>query len=132
MMASDEQRELVRTLLSGAITRRDFFARALALGMSAGAVAALADDASLGSAHAAPSNAQQAAGSTLNLWNDKSNWAAWFKAVPYAGTTTYQAAVRTAARTSRAPDLFTWWSGWQMRDMVNAGLATDVSALWDQ
>lgn len=91
--------------------------------------------------------ARPGAGTTLKLWNDKANWATWFnaegqaaqqatgvgwKSVPYADTTTYQAAVRTAARTSKAPDLFTWWSGWQMTDMVNAGLAADVSALWDK
>jgi ABC-type glycerol-3-phosphate transport system substrate-binding protein len=147
-MASDEQRGLVRALFSGTITRRDFITRAVALGMSAGAAAALAADAGLiGTVHAAQEGAPQASGQILNLWNDKSNSAAWFntegqdalkatgagfKSVPYADTTTYQAAVRTAGRTSRAPDLYTWWSGWQMRDMMNAGLATDVSALWDQ
>jgi ABC-type glycerol-3-phosphate transport system substrate-binding protein len=87
------------------------------------------------------------AGTTLKLWNDKATWKAWFNAegqaaqkavgvgwtaVPYADTTTYQAAVRTAARTSKAPDLYTWWSGWQMKDIVDAGLATDLSALWDK
>jgi multiple sugar transport system substrate-binding protein len=88
-----------------------------------------------------------AGGVVLNLWNDKSTWKAWYdksgqdalkaigigwKSVPYADTTTYQAAVRTAGRTSRAPDLFTWWSGYQMTDIVNAGVAADVSALWDK
>jgi ABC-type glycerol-3-phosphate transport system substrate-binding protein len=52
--------------------------------------------------------------------------------VPYSSTTTYQAAVRTAGRTSKAPDLYTWWSGYQMLDTVQAGLAADVSALWDK
>ena len=86
-------------------------------------------------------------GTTLKLWNDKPNWAAYFnpegqsalkatgvgwKAVPYADTTTYQAAVRTAGRTAKAPDLFTWWSGYQMLDTVNASLAADLSPLWDK
>ncbi|MDB5059985.1 MAG: hypothetical protein JWO59_3457 [Chloroflexi bacterium] len=87
------------------------------------------------------------AGTTLKLWNDKATWTPYFnalgqaslkaagvglKVVPYADTTTYQAAVRTAGRTSKAPDLYTWWSGYQMLDTVNAGVATDVSALWDK
>jgi ABC-type glycerol-3-phosphate transport system substrate-binding protein len=89
----------------------------------------------------------RASGTTLKIWNDKATWASYyttvgqaslkaagvgFKPVEYADTTTYQAAVRTAARTSKAPDLFTWWSGYQMVDIVNAGLAADVSALWDK
>src|SRR6266568_2813506 len=88
-----------------------------------------------------------AAGTMLQLYNDKANWAPWinaagqsalkavgagWKSVPYADTTTYQASIRTSARTSKAPDLFTWWSGWLMKDIVDAGLAQDVSALWDQ
>src|SRR5690242_9122283 len=92
----------------------------------------------VGAVHAAHSNA----GTILNLWNDKSTWASFyntegqaalkaigvgFKSVPYSSTTTYQAAVRTAGRTSKAPDLYTWWSGYQMLDTVQAGLAADVS-----
>jgi multiple sugar transport system substrate-binding protein len=97
----------------------------------------------VGAVHAAHQNA----GVTLKLWNDKATWATYFNtegkaslkavgvgftSVPYADTTTYQAAVRTAGRTSKAPDLYTWWSGYQMKDTVDAGLATDVSSLWDQ
>ncbi|HXT34227.1 MAG TPA: extracellular solute-binding protein [Chloroflexota bacterium] len=98
---------------------------------------------SLSAVHAA----NPRAGTMLNLWNDKQTWATYFntegqaslkalgvgfKSVPYPDTTTYQAAVRTAGRTSKAPDLYTWWSGYQMKDTVDAGLATDVSALWNQ
>jgi multiple sugar transport system substrate-binding protein len=87
------------------------------------------------------------AGTTVSIWNDKSTWKPFYttegaaslkavgvglKPVEYADTTTYQAAVRTAGRTSKAPDLFTWWSGYQMVDIVNAGVAADVSALWDK
>jgi len=97
----------------------------------------------VGAVHAA----RPSAGTTLKLWNDKPTWAAYFnpegqsslkaigvgfKAVPYADTTTYQAAVRTAGRTAKAPDLFTWWSGYQMVDIVNASLAADLSPLWDK
>jgi ABC-type glycerol-3-phosphate transport system substrate-binding protein len=105
-------------------------------------VAALALPA-VGAVRAAHSNA----GVTISLWNDKATWKPYyttmgqatlkavgvgFKVVPYADTTTYQAAVRTAGRTSKAPDLYTWWSGYQMLDTVQAGVAADVSALWDK
>lgn len=84
---------------------------------------------------------------TLKLANDKVTWKAWFnstgkaaanatgvgwEAVSYADTTSYQAAIRTAGRTSRAPDLYTWWSGWLMKEIVDAGYAADVSNLWNK
>ena len=50
--------------------------------------------------------------------------------VPYADTSTYQAAVRAALRTPSAPGVFTWWSGYRMKDLVDAGLVADVSDLW--
>lgn len=58
-MASDEQRLLVRELFKGTIARRDFIARAMALGMSvSAAAAALATyDDTTGVAHASPAAA---------------------------------------------------------------------------
>ena len=50
--------------------------------------------------------------------------------MPYADTSTYQAAVRAALRTPIAPGVFTWWSGYRMKDLVDAGLVADVSDLW--
>jgi multiple sugar transport system substrate-binding protein len=87
------------------------------------------------------------AAATLQLANDKPTWASYFnaegaaaakaigvnwKAVPYADTTTYQAAIRTSGRTSKAADLFTWWSGYLMTDIASSGLAQDTSSLWSQ
>ena len=84
---------------------------------------------------------------TLQLSNDKATWKKWFqqegdaakKAVnigwsprEYADTNAYQAAIRTSAGTSKAPDLYTWWSGWLMKELVDAGLTEDVSSLWDK
>ena len=43
---------------------------------------------------------------------------------------TYQAAVSAALRTPSAPGIFTWWSGYRMKDLVDAGLVADVSDLW--
>ncbi|HEY3181745.1 MAG TPA: extracellular solute-binding protein [Gaiellaceae bacterium] len=84
---------------------------------------------------------------TLKLANDKVTWKNWFNstgkaaasavgvgwdAVEYSDTTSYQAAIRTSGRTSRVPDLYTWWSGWLMKEIVDAGYAADVSSLWNK
>ncbi len=120
---------------------RWFGAGALSLGLTLPTV---------GISHAAPAARvahPAAAAATLQLANDKPAWASWFnaagaaaakavgvnwKAVPYADTTTYQAAIRTSGRTSKAPDLFTWWSGYLMSDIAGSGLAQDTSSLWNQ
>jgi ABC-type glycerol-3-phosphate transport system substrate-binding protein len=79
----------------------------------------------------------------VDFYHDKANWQDAFtkvlgskdagadvKVVPYADTSTYQAAVRASLRTPSAPGVFTWWSGYRMKDLVDAGLVADVSALW--
>jgi multiple sugar transport system substrate-binding protein len=83
----------------------------------------------------------------LELYHDKAAWVPnvdkvgtsvqqalgiGFKSVPYPDTTTYQSTVRGAISTESAPDLFSWWSGYRMEDIVKAGAAEDVSALWQQ
>jgi multiple sugar transport system substrate-binding protein len=79
---------------------------------------------------------------TVDFYHDKANWQPAYeqvlgkaeggevKPVPYADTSTYQAAVRAALRTPSAPGVFTWWSGYRMKDLVDAGLVADVSDLW--
>jgi multiple sugar transport system substrate-binding protein len=84
---------------------------------------------------------------TLKLANDKVTWKDWFnttgeasgkatgvgwEAVEYADTTSYQAAIRTSGRTSKVPDLYSWWSGWLMKEIVDAGYAADVSSIWNK
>jgi len=79
----------------------------------------------------------------VDFYHDKANWEDAFtkvlgskdagadvNVVPYADTSTYQAAVRASLRTPSAPGIFTWWSGYRMKDLVDAGLVADVSALW--
>jgi multiple sugar transport system substrate-binding protein len=81
----------------------------------------------------------------VDFYHDKANWQDAFMAVlsgaqeatgvtvtatPYADTSTYQAAVRATLRTPSAPGIFTWWSGYRMKDLVDAGLVADVSDLW--
>ena len=78
---------------------------------------------------------------TVYFYHDKANWQDAFqgvlsksgidvKSVPYADTSTYQAAVRAALRTPSAPGVFTWWSGYRMKDLVDAGLVVDLTDLW--
>jgi multiple sugar transport system substrate-binding protein len=92
-------------------------------------------------------NGSSSSVSTLGLSNDKATWKDWFQAEgnaakqatgaawkpsEYADTNSYQAAIRTSGASSKAPDLFTWWSGWLMKDIVDAGFAQDVSSYWDR
>ena len=82
---------------------------------------------------------------SVDFYHDKANWQDAYtkvmagskaadgvdvKPVPYADTSTYQAAVRASLSTSSAPGIFTWWSGYRMKDLVDAGLVADVSDLW--
>jgi multiple sugar transport system substrate-binding protein len=82
---------------------------------------------------------------SIDFYHDKANWQDAFvkvlggskaadgvdvKSAPYADTSSYQAAVRASLRTPSAPGLFTWWSGYRMKDLVDAGLVADVSDLW--
>jgi multiple sugar transport system substrate-binding protein len=55
-----------------------------------------------------------------------------FTQSPYPDTTTYQAAVRAALPTDKAPDLFTWWSTYRMKDLIDAGLVADLTDLWNK
>jgi multiple sugar transport system substrate-binding protein len=72
-------------------------------------------------------------GTYLQLANDKPTWTNEFNAIgkvlasgsgtgwqanAYPSTTAFQAVVRTAATTSKAPALFTWWSGAQLAPLV--------------
>ncbi len=47
---------------------------------------------------------------------------------PYPSTADYQALVRAAATTSKAPALFTWWSGQQLDPLVQAGAVANLTA----
>lgn len=79
----------------------------------------------------------------LSLANDKAGWAPWFNTTgqymvqkyqagfqsqPYPDTNAYQGVMRTAVMTSKAPPLFTWWSGYQIQDLAKAGAATDLTS----
>jgi multiple sugar transport system substrate-binding protein/raffinose/stachyose/melibiose transport system substrate-binding protein len=55
-----------------------------------------------------------------------------FTQSPYPDTNTFQATVRAALPTNKAPDLFTWWSTYRMKDLIDAGLVADMTSLWDK
>lgn len=84
---------------------------------------------------------------TLQLSNDKASWLPFFtkegdaqrkankiswRMNEYSDTNTYQAAIRTSGSSSKVPDLYTWWSGYLMQDIVKAGFAANVNSLWDK
>ncbi|MHB1846544.1 MAG: ABC transporter substrate-binding protein, partial [Deltaproteobacteria bacterium] len=88
-------------------------------------------------------HAHGAATTYLQLANDKSDWTTEFNALgkilaskdgvgwqaePYPSTTAFQAVVRTAATTSKAPALFTWWSGQQLLPLVQQGALANMTS----
>jgi ABC-type glycerol-3-phosphate transport system substrate-binding protein len=55
-----------------------------------------------------------------------------FTQSPYPDTNAFQAAVRAGLPTNKAPDLFTWWSTYRMKDLIDAGLVADMTDLWNK
>lgn len=121
-----------------AVSRRDFLKIAGLAAASAGLGQTLL-------AETLPAFAQAA--TVLDLYHDKATWApnadkvgeaagkainVGFKSVPFPDTTTYQSTVRASLSSSKAPDLFTWWSGYRMEDLVKAGGVEDLSSVWDK
>jgi multiple sugar transport system substrate-binding protein len=90
-----------------------------------------------------PMAAGASSSTTLQLANDKSTWTQAYNALgpviakadggigwaaqPYPNTTAFQAVVRAAATTSKAPPLYTWWSGQQLVPLVKAGALADLT-----
>src|SRR5436190_3983847 len=129
--------------MSSELTRNDF----LKLGGAAAASAALFPRSALAGLERLGASEALTAAKMLKLANDKVTWKAWFNtagqaaakavgvgwdAVEYSDTTSYQAAIRTSGRTSKVPDLYSWWSGWLMKEIVDAGYAADVSSIWNK
>ncbi|BBI31272.1 ABC transporter substrate-binding protein [Cohnella abietis] len=52
------------------------------------------------------------------------------KAVPYNEPTSFQTAVRVGFTTDNAADIFKWWNGYQMKDLVDAGHLADMTDEW--
>lgn len=51
--------------------------------------------------------------------------------VPYPTTDVFMSTVRSALPTSGAPDLFTWWSTYRMKELIAQGLVAETTDLWD-
>jgi ABC-type glycerol-3-phosphate transport system substrate-binding protein len=83
----------------------------------------------------------------LELFHDKPTWAdnsdlmgeaageatnVGFVTVPEPDPTTFQATVRASLGGDQAPDLYTWWSGYRMEDIVEAGGAADLTDIWQK
>ncbi|HXW81282.1 MAG TPA: hypothetical protein VEJ84_17405 [Acidimicrobiales bacterium] len=80
---------------------------------------------------------------SLQLANDKPTWTSAYNAIgpviakadggvgwqaePFPNTTAFQAVMRTAATTSKAPPLYTWWSGQQLLPLVKAGAVANLT-----
>src|SRR5215831_16647346 len=126
------------SLSLNSVSRRDFLKMAGLAAASAGFGQALLSQTS-------PAFAQSA--TVLDLYHDKATWApnadkvgeaagkainVGFKSVPFPDTTTYQSTVRASLSSAKAPDLFTWWSGYRMEDLVKAGGVEDLTSVWDK
>ena len=55
-----------------------------------------------------------------------------FVPTPFPTTDVFMSAVRTALPTNKAPELFTWWSDFRMKPLVDSGLVEDVTPLWEK
>ena len=55
-----------------------------------------------------------------------------FAPTPYPTTDVFISSVRAALPTKQAPDLFTWWSTYRMKDLIDQGLVAESTALWDK
>ena len=55
-----------------------------------------------------------------------------FAPTPYPTTDVFISAVRAALPTRQAPDLFTWWSTYRMKDLIDQGLVAETTDLWDK
>ena len=52
--------------------------------------------------------------------------------MPYPTTDVFIATVRAALPTTDAPDLFTWWSTYRMKELIDQGLLAPTTELWDK
>ncbi|GBC75560.1 hypothetical protein HRbin06_00878 [archaeon HR06] len=51
--------------------------------------------------------------------------------VNFSTTDVFQAAFYQVANTPNAPDLFNWWTGFQLRTITKRGLTLDLSTVWE-
>ena len=125
---------------TGEISRRAFIQRGGAAALSASALGSL-----LAACGSDSGGGAKGGGAMLKMTNDKIAWKDWFvqagkaaktagaigwNPVEYSDTTTYQAAIKTTGNTPKVSDMFSWWSGWLMKELVDANMLADVSSIW--
>ncbi|MCC3374279.1 ABC transporter substrate-binding protein [Cohnella sp. REN36] len=54
------------------------------------------------------------------------------KGVPYNEPTSFQTAVRVGFTTDNAADIFKWWNGYRMKELVDAGHVADMTEQWKE
>ena len=131
--------QLLAEVSTGRCPRRELIKRGLALGLSMSAISGV-----LARAAAPAAAAQQEA--TVRLAHDKGqDWNNYYSEMgtlaaskigigiegqPYPDTTSYKQAILQSLPTKEAPDIFTWWSGFQMEDLYKSGNLLDVTSVW--
>lgn len=98
-----------------------------------------------GSSHTGASGNKSGGGgaTTISVPNDKATWANWFneigktigkadggisfKSQPYSSTTAYQAVMDNLVTSPKAPALYTWWSGDQLKLLVDEHAAANIT-----
>lgn len=84
---------------------------------------------------------------TLKFYNDKAAWKDSFVAVSdaskkatevglepvgYSDANTYTAFIRSSFRTKEKPDLFTWHTGQELKDLVDSDLVAETDEAWQK
>ena len=121
------------------LSRREVVKRGGALGLSMSAISG-------GPARAAAAGAAAQEQTTVRLAHDKGqDWNNYYSEMgklsaskigigiegqPYPDTTSYKQAILQSLPTKEAPDIFTWWSGFQMEDLYKSGNLLDVTSVW--
>lgn len=89
---------------------------------------------------------QEKEGQKIEVQNDKSLKVGWKDVIPNierdtelkvsmidtADVTAYTTNIKQSLSSSTPPDLFTWWSGTQLKDLVDNDLLADVTDEWSQ
>lgn len=63
----------------------------------------------------------------ITLKNDQTE----LTGVPYNEPTSFQTAVRIGFTTNDGADVFKWWNGFQMKELVDAGFLADMTQQWE-
>lgn len=83
--------------------------------------------------------AQSGARAEVEMAHDKDFWREGIDAMAEAGgfehtgytTDQYKAILQSAMTAGNPPDIFTWWTGNALADIVASGMAADVGEIWD-